>query len=185
MPKIHQQTHNETLNWKIKISHSLYNSVCMFIWLGFKSGVPPPVAFSPQTTNSAADHRLKSTASFSSNLSSHWLKSITSLGAQAPVNPAEVQCQQHTPHPARSGPRAETKWTGTEGGRKGEHMRLEYSRATLNSVRASGPTGTLIKYLDIFIDKLLISVLISLGKTDNFIFLSGRGMKGGGALSGV
>lgn len=59
-------------------------------------------------------------------------------------------------------------------------MRLEYRRATLNSVRASGPTGTLIKYLDIFIDKLLISVLISLGKTDNFIFLSGSGMKGGG-----
>lgn len=50
----------------------------------------------------------------------------------------------------------------------------------MNSVRASGPTGTLIKYLDIFIDKLLISVLISLGKTDNFIFLSGRGKKGGG-----
>lgn len=59
-------------------------------------------------------------------------------------------------------------------------MRLEYRRATLNSVRASRPTGTLIKYLDIFIDKLLISILLSLGKTDNFIFLSGRGMKGGG-----
>lgn len=59
-------------------------------------------------------------------------------------------------------------------------MKLEYRRATLNSVRASGPTGTLIKYVDIFIDKLLISVLISLGKTDNFIFLSGRGMKKGG-----
>lgn len=57
-------------------------------------------------------------------------------------------------------------------------MRLEYRGATLNSVRALGPTGTLIKYLDIFIDKLLISVLISLGKTDNFIFLSGRGKKG-------
>lgn len=42
------------------------------------------------------------------------------------------------------------------------------------------PTGTLIKYLDIFIDKLLISILLSLGKTDNFIFLSGRRMKGGG-----
>lgn len=58
-------------------------------------------------------------------------------------------------------------------------MRLEYRRATLNSVRASRPTGMLIKYLDIFIDKLLISILLSLGKTDNFIFLSGRGMKGG------
>lgn len=65
-------------------------------------------------------------------------------------------------------------------------MRLEYRGATLNSVRASGPTGTLIKYLDIFIDKLLISVLISLGKTDNFIFLSGRGKKGRReVLSGV
>lgn len=64
-------------------------------------------------------------------------------------------------------------------------MRLEYRRTTLNSVRASGPTGMLIKYLDIFIDKLLISVLISLGKTDNFIFLSGRGNEKRGALSGV
>lgn len=38
----------------------------------------------------------------------------------------------------------------------------------------------LIKDLDIFIDKLLISILQSLGKTDNFIFLSGRGEKDGG-----
>lgn len=50
----------------------------------------------------------------------------------------------------------------------------------MNSVGARRPTGTLIKYLDIFIDKLLISILLSLGKTDNFIFLSGRRMKGGG-----
>ena len=48
----------------------------------------------------------------------------------------------------------------------------------LSDAKAPGPAGTLIKYLDIFIDKLLISVLISLGKTDNFIFLSGSGMKG-------
>lgn len=61
-------------------------------------------------------------------------------------------------------------------------MKLEYRRATVNSGRASGPTGTLIKYLDIFIDKLLISALISLGKTDNFMFFSGRGMKRGGAF---
>lgn len=63
--------------------------------------------------------------------------------------------------------------------RADEALRLQSRSTTLNSVRASGPTGTLIKYLDIFIDKLLISVLISLGKTDNFIFLSGRRMNGG------
>lgn len=38
----------------------------------------------------------------------------------------------------------------------------------------------LIKDPDTFIDKLLISILQSLGKTDNFIFLSGRGEKDGG-----
>lgn len=112
------------------------------------------------------------------------MKSITSLGARAPVNPTGGA------GPAAYTPPREERASGRdgvdrEGEREGEHMRLEYRRATLNSVRASGPTGTLIKYLDIFIDKLLISVLISLGKTDNFIFLSGRGMKGGGALSGV
>lgn len=72
------------------------------------------------------------------------------------------------------------KQTGKRGGvREGEHMRVKYRRATLKSVSASRPTGMLIKYLNIFIDKLLISILLSLGKTDNFIFLSGRGMKGG------
>lgn len=110
------------------------------------------------------------------------MKSITSLGAQAPVNPTEVQDRQHTLHPVRSRPQADTKQTGRKGRKGRENKRLVYRRATLNSVRASGPTGTLIKYLDIFIDKLLISVLISLGKTDNFIFLSGRGMKGRGSF---
>lgn len=79
-------------------------------------------------------------------------------------------------HLERSKPEAETKQTERQ--REGERVCMEYSRATLNGVRASGPTGMLIKYLDTFIDKLLISVLISLGKTDNFIFLSGRRMKG-------
>lgn len=52
----------------------------------------------------------------------------------------------------------------------------------MNCVSALGTSGMLIKDLDTFIDKLLISILQSLGKTDNFIFLSGRGEKDGGAF---
>lgn len=52
----------------------------------------------------------------------------------------------------------------------------------MNCVSALRPSGMLIKDLDTFIDKLLISILQSLGKTDNFIFLSGRERKMGGAF---
>lgn len=52
----------------------------------------------------------------------------------------------------------------------------------MNCVSALRPSGMLIKDLDTFIDKLLISILQSLGKTDNFIFLSGRGEKDGGCF---
>lgn len=109
------------------------------------------------------------------------MKSITSLGARAPVNPAEVLGWRRAPPPSeeQASGREKVEGRGEEGG-KGRERRLEYRRATVNSVWARRPTGTLIKYLDIFIDKLLISILLSLGKTDNFIFLSGRRMKGGG-----
>ena len=50
--------------------------------------------FPPQTTNSTADHCLKSTESLSSYLPWHWSKSITSLGAQTQVNPTEVHPTQ-------------------------------------------------------------------------------------------
>lgn len=132
-------------------------------------------AFLPRTSYS----RLGPTLELSFYLPCHLLKSITPLGAPAPVNSTEVQNWQRVPHPASSRPLAQTKEDRGDGGRERE---AGVHWVALNTVRASGPTGTLIKYLDIFIDKLLISVLISLAKTDNFIFASARGMKGRGSF---
>ena len=53
-------------------------------------------------------------------------------------------------------------------------------RFTAWNTEALWPTGTLIKHLDIFIDKLLIPVVLSLRETDKFLSLPARRKKGPG-----
>lgn len=174
---------SKTIAHMIKISPRTYDSVWMFIWLLFQR--VSSCSVSPQTTNSSWPA-----------FQVYSIILLQSLKPLIEIDNLTWGSSPSQPHwgagPAAYTPPSEQRASGRDradqerkGGKKAEHRRREYGRSTLNSVRARGPTGTLIKYLDIFIDKLLISVLISLGKTDNFIFLSGGGMKGGGALSGV
>lgn len=114
-PWTHPEASSKAWDWKIKISPCFCNSVCMFIWLAFKSRELPPAAFSPQTTSSSANHHLRSTTPFSSNLLSSWLKSITSLEARAPVNPVGVQSRQcANPPPTHRG--RSLGWRGSRSG---------------------------------------------------------------------